>query len=235
MTDPLKVDQYMHMSNLTKTLVSMILITSACAYWSFSAFALEDNLRAWFISPSMQHKIYQGQSIEVRIGVQTPDDVNSIALYLDGKLVSKDYKSPFVWKAIHYKNVALRNLKVGTHRLKAKIRDRFGNLTTIATSFQVFLSQVNLDISPTYRCDVTSPLQSLAWLKSIKQRQSNIRIEQYQRGTTTFFLIKSCNRHYASTWYDCTGKRITTAAIRGARRTRILYSGCNIIPKYGRG
>ena len=106
--------------NLTANTCTTIPETNAC------------NPNSWFKYPQKNTSIKQGQPLYVRIDPQNYRHIQYIDLFVNGKHVRRESQYPFEWtKGSGGGDYSLRNLRPGTYKLMARIKDNCGKFHEI--------------------------------------------------------------------------------------------------------
>ena len=93
------------------------------------------SISAKYISPKLYQIFKEGETITVKIDVNSFTPIHSMKLYLNGKKIGVDKKAPFEWTSQN--TPGLRNLKPGGYVLKCRIRDSHRKNIFIQTKFKV--------------------------------------------------------------------------------------------------
>ena len=184
--------------------------------------------KVWFESPKPHQTLRMGSNLTVSVGAHSVSAIKKMYLYLNGRLVGARTSAPFVWDHRSSNHQQLRNLKKGSYKLRVKIINIAGQITYKDCKF--YVGPGGTDVSPEpERCIIANPLRDLAWLRTYLQRNSRVRVDQYNRNGKTLFAIKPCHKLHLTYWYDCQGTPICNnycQATRGARKIKTLYRGC---------
>ncbi len=198
-----------------------------------SSFAGNCKWDSYFKYPKNGQTFQEGKDIYTLIYPKYKEHISYMELYINGKYIRKESSYPFEWckgsgNSDHY----LRNMKPGTYKLKAKIKDKCGNVNYIYCTFYVKGGGGN---GGGNYCKFNNPLYDLPWLKDIHKKFPNYTICMYKKNGKVLFKVYPCGQsHYTVYWYDCEGHMIckttngsSSSSVHGAQLYKCYYKGCN--------
>jgi hypothetical protein len=94
--------------------------------------------KSWFKYPKSNGSYEAGKSVYVRVDPQKYQDIEYMEMYVNGKFIRKESQYPYEWaKGSGSSDSYLRNLKLGTYKLKCKIKDKCGQFHEVYNTFYV--------------------------------------------------------------------------------------------------
>ena len=197
-----------------------------------SSFAGNCKWDSYFKYPKHGQTYQAGKDVYTLIYPKYKHHIAYMQLYINGKYIRKESSYPFEWckgggNSDHY----LRNMKPGTYKLKAKIKDKCGYTHYIYCTFYV---KGGGGGGNNY-CKFNNPLYDLHWLKNLHKKYPNYTICMYKKNGKVLFKVYPCGKsHYTVYWYNCEGHLIckttngsSCSSVHGAKFYKCYYKGCN--------
>lgn len=205
------------MKNLINLLILLVLIFVG------DLRASDCNWKSTFKYPQHGKTYEAGADIHALIVPVQKNHIASIDLYLNGKFIRKETSHPFEWcRGSGSTDKYLRNLKAGTYKLKAKIRDKCGGIHWVECTFYV---REKFRSGREGRCSFNNPLKDLPWLKKLHQQYPDYIIALHNKKGRPLFRLYPCNKN-RNYWYDCEGNRLSNHQ-SGARLVKYIYKDCS--------
>ena len=184
------------------------------------------------ITAPIANKVYpNGSDLNIIVKSTQCALINNAVLYFNGHLISKKHGPNASWSHSHFK--FLRKMAAGKYHVRIRIQEYNGQTYELELNFRIAGMSIELAKDHDNHCVFINPVKNLTWLRHLKQKNTNIQIQEYRENFAgrhrAVFAIRSCGRNYIA-WYDCRGRIISRTShsknLKGYRFYKTWHLGC---------